>query len=466
MPGERRGFRWRVIAGMVGAVVVSLLLLGVASVVVARRELEANVRRSALEETRAAEAVVEDRLLVPDAQGVEGLMGELREIGDFEVLTLVDGEQVRSDDTLSLDDVPDSLREPGAGSETAAVETALGPFLVTATRFPPGVDYYLFFPLDRLHRDTVTLTRVVATTGGIVAVVVLAGTLLVSRRVLHPVDETAAAARRMAEGVLGTRVSVATGTFTDLGDAFNDMARALQETIERLADLEARQRQFVADVAHELRTPLTALATAADLLEPAVGELSGPQQRAAETLVQEVRRLRQMVLDLMEISRLDADVAEAEPQPVFLSRLLPQIIEHHPDAADIALEISGDPIAVGDPRRVHAMVRNLLDNAFEHGRSPVDVIARSVEDRVEVDVVDHGDGIPASIREHVFERFFKGDQARTGGRGSGLGLAIVRDNARRLQGDVVLCPQAGGEGARFRLILPAMAPLDAGGEAE
>lgn len=449
------GFRWRVVLATVAAMTAALVLLGSASVVVAHRELRAQHHGAALEETRAALAVVEERMNGADERRVAELNALLRSLGAFEVVAARGDAEIGSTPEVGLEQVPSSLRPPATDTATDTTTTPRGDYLVTATRTSQGIDYYLFFPLDRLQRDTAILMWIVAITGTVAVVAMLIGTLVASRRVLRPVDDTAEAARQLASGVLGTRVSVPSGSFADLGEAFNDMARALQQTVERLATMEARERQFVADVSHELRTPLTALATAADLFEPAISDLPpGPRRRAAETLVSEVRRLRRTVVDLMEISRLDAGVSAVAREPVSLRWLLGQFTEHHPQGRDVDLRIDGDPIALSDARRLHTIMRNLVDNAVEHGAPPIEITARTVDDQVEIEVTDHGPGVPATARDEIFERFVKADTSRSRTRGSGLGLSIVRDHVRQLGGDVVLRDTEPGTGACFLVTLP------------
>jgi two-component system sensor histidine kinase MtrB len=121
------------------------------------------------------------------------------------------------------------------------------------------------------------------------------------------------------------------------------------------------------------------------------------------------------------------------------------------------------PTLVADPRRLDAIVANLVGNAFEHGAPPVQVVVSATPDEVAVAVSDGGPGIPAADLPRIFDRFYKADPARPGGRGSGLGLAIARENAR-LHGGGVTVATAPGAGATFTLTLPrhVAEPLPAG----
>src|SRR5262249_29771574 len=142
------------------------------------------------------------------------------------------------------------------------------------------------------------------------ALVVLVATLVgrwLARGTLEPVGRASPAAHAVAEGLLATRLPVrGRDEFGAWAESFNRMAEALEAKISALSQAQARERRFTADVAHELRTPVTALVAAASLLREHLGALPANAQRPAELLVADVPRLRRLVDDLMEISRLDA----------------------------------------------------------------------------------------------------------------------------------------------------------------
>jgi two-component system sensor histidine kinase MtrB len=224
------------------------------------------------------------------------------------------------------------------------------------------------------------------------------------------------------------------GELAELGDAFNDMAGKLQRS-------QAQQRRFVADVAHELRTPLTAMLAAADGVSSA-----DPDRRlhAQELLVGQTRRLTRIVDDLLEISRFDAGQARLELEPVDLSELAKDAA--HTVAPEVSVHVSSvaDPVASVDVRRFHTILRNLVGNAVQHGAAPVQVRIDGRGDDVSVTVADEGPGVPAELASTIFERFVRGDRARTNGdgqRSTGLGLAIAHENAALHGGSITLAGQ-------------------------
>ena len=138
----------------------------------------------------------------------------------------------------------------------------------------------------------------------------------IARGILRPVDAAARAARRIADGDLTARVPEGgRDEFGRWAAEFNRMADALETTVGRLETAQQQNRRFVADVSHELRTPLTALVAEASLIEAGTDGMTPDARRAAELLVADVRRLRTLVDELMEISRFDADAERPALEP-------------------------------------------------------------------------------------------------------------------------------------------------------
>jgi signal transduction histidine kinase len=241
---------------------------------------------------------------------------------------------------------------------------------------------------------------------------------------------------------------------------FNRMADSLETTVASLEDAQQQNRRFVADVAHELRTPLTALVAEASLIESGLDGLSPDARRAAELLVTDVRRLRALVDDLMEISRFDAAAELPRLEPVDLGRIVTGVVATRlPEAA---VSIPRDPVVVdSDPRRLDRIIGNLLDNARNHAPgSPVEVALTTTREGVLVVVADRGPGVPYDALPHLFDRFFKADPSRRSG-SSGLGLAIAAEHAALLGASLRARSRPGG-GLVFVLTLPVTRSLPPG----
>jgi two-component system sensor histidine kinase SenX3 len=222
--------------------------------------------------------------------------------------------------------------------------------------------------------------------------------------------------------------------------------------------LETVRRDFVANISHELKTPVGALALLAETLlaeeEPAVA------QRLAKRLSTEALRVGRTIDDLLELSRIEADeIRHHEAVPV--AALFVDALERAQAAADqrqITLEVEEPPAdlaVVGDRRQILSATHNLLDNAVKYSEpgSAVQLRARRDGGWADIDVQDHGIGIPPRDLERIFERFYRVDRGRsreTGG--TGLGLAIVRHVASNHGGDVRVT-SVEGEGSTFTLRL-------------
>jgi two-component system sensor histidine kinase MtrB len=239
------------------------------------------------------------------------------------------------------------------------------------------------------------------------------------------------------------------------------MADALATKIEALSEAQARERRFTADVAHELRTPLTAIVNEASLLAEHIERMPADARRPAELLVEDVKRLRDLVEDLLEISRLEAGTQPVREERVDLGSLVDTALRSRGWRERVRLDAL-EVVLVTDPRRVERIVVNLIGNALEHGGRDVGVRVGADGVGAFVEVSDRGPGIAREDLPHLFDRFYKADPARTS-RGTGLGLAIALENARLLGGDVEVWSEAGA-GARFTLRLPVTKPLPGGEE--
>jgi len=388
------------------------------------------------------------------------LRGDVEEIVDFG-----DGKPYYSDAALSgaVDALPADLRSTvSAGHLGFAWQTLAGrPVLVVAGLAAAGPAIYFVFLAGSIDTALGQLRLGL----GIVALVALLLAMttagLIARGILRPVRSGSAAAARIAAGDLSARVAGGgTDEFARWAAEFNRMADSLESTVGRLAASESQNRRFVADVAHELRTPLTALVAEASLIEAGLEALPPDARRAAELLVADVRRLRTLVEDLMELSRFDANAEEAERRPVDLGRIVAAAVAARlPEAA---VSLPAEPVVVeSDVRRLDRIVGNLLDNARTHapGASVEVSLSREGNDAT-IAVVDRGPGVAPETLDHLFDRFFKAEPSRRSG-SSGLGLAIAAEHAALLGGTLAARARAGG-GLELVLTLPVTRSLPDG----
>jgi len=328
-------------------------------------------------------------------------------------------------------------------------------------------ELYYLFPLTN-EASTLDLVRSTVIGTGVLLVVLLgAVAAVVTRQVVAPVRSAARVAEQFSEGHLRERMAVrGEDDLARLAMAFNDMAASLEEQIHRLEELSAVQQRFVSDVSHELRTPLTTIRMAADLIFESRGELEPPAARSAELLQNQLDRFENLLSDLLEISRYDAGAAVLDLETIDLVSLVRRAVDSARPLAErrgteLIVTALEDPCQVEcDPRRVDRILRNLLDNAVEHGEGrPIDITVAGDGSAVAVTVRDYGVGLAEGDIAHVFDRFWRADpaRARTTG-GTGLGLSIASEDTR-LHAGWLEAWGARGEGACFRLTLPCRADV-------
>ncbi|HEY8471714.1 MAG TPA: MtrAB system histidine kinase MtrB [Natronosporangium sp.] len=327
------------------------------------------------------------------------------------------------------------------------------------------VALYYFFPLT-FEQETANDIRTIVLATGVMLVLLLAVvTGLVTRLVVRPVRLAARTAQRLSAGLLDQRMTV-TGEddLALLAASFNQMAANLQRQIVRLEEMSRLQRRFTSDVSHELRTPLTTVRMAADLIFNERASYPPEVARSAELLQNELDRFESLLTDLLEISRFDAGFASLDSEPTDLVPVVRQAVDRLSAicaraGCEVKLRLPDQPvIAEVDPRRVDRILRNLVENAAEHGEGrPVEVTLAANDTAAAVTVRDHGIGLRPEERKLVFNRFWRADpsRARQSG-GTGLGLSISLEDAR-LHGGWLEAWGEPNQGSQFRLTLPLRA---------
>ena len=265
-----------------------------------------------------------------DPAAADQLIAALERRAGFEAVVIADGEATSTSLSLGEAQVPDNLQTLVDGGGLAYERTEINgehELIVGGKPFGSQAEVYLFFSEEQLYADLRELAIVLAAgTGVLVALAGIFGALL-ARRALRPVAQASAAAQSLAEGLLDTRLPVERqDEFGVWAASFNEMADALEEKIEELSEAQARERRFTSDVAHELRTPLTALVNEAALLRDQLDLMPPDARRAGELLVRDVARLRRLVDELLEISRLDAGRESVERTRVDVAQLVGSII--------------------------------------------------------------------------------------------------------------------------------------------
>ena len=339
------------------------------------------------------------------------------------------------------------------------------PGLLVGAPFGSVYELYYFFPLAAQQQTIASIQQSLLVAGIAVVFLLAAVAWLVTRWVIIPVRLAAQGARRLSAGELDERMDVrGSDELALLATSFNEMAASLQEKLAELEDLSQVQRQFVSDVSHELRTPLTTIRIASDVLFGAKEAMDQAAARSAELLQSQLERFESLLTDLLEISRYDANAATLDAEPVDVCTIVLQSADVAQQLAErrgtkIEFRLPAEPcIAEVDRRRVERILRNLLQNAVEHGENKDTVVTAAMDSAaVAITVRDFGVGLHPGEEQLVFDRFWRADpaRARTSG-GTGLGLAIALEDAR-LHGGWLEAWGEPGRGSVFRLTLPRVA---------
>jgi signal transduction histidine kinase len=250
----------------------------------------------------------------------------------------------------------------------------------------------------------------------LVALAIGVGAFPVVRRVTRRLEKLKASVDALGAGELSARVTV------EGRDEVAQLATSFNRAAERIEVLVGAHKALLANASHELRTPLARIRMAVELMK----EGADPARRLE--LERDIAELDALIEEILLASRLDSMRESLHFEAVDLLGLAAEECARYEDA-----ELDGERLSVhGDPRLLRRMIRNLLENARQHGAPPIEMRVRSVDGRAEIRVCDHGAGVPEPERERVFEPFYRRAGASAG---AGLGLALVRQIARRHGGD-------------------------------
>ncbi len=286
---------------------------------------------------------------------------------------------------------------------------------------------------------------ILAALGG-AALAVLLG-LLLARTITRPVRDLTYAASALAAGKLNQQVQVRSK------DELGELTRAFNKMSADLDHANQLRKQMTADIAHDLRTPLAVIS---GYLEGLKDGIIKPSPKRFTAMYDEARYLQRLVEDLRTLSLADAGELSINRQPVQPRELVERLVNAFQNQAEknqVALKASveaGLPEIQMDPERMQQALGNLVSNALRYtpAGGEISIRARREADALLLEVTDTGSGISAEALPHIFERFYRADEARQES-GSGLGLAITRSLVE-LQGGTITAESAGeGKGSRF-----------------
>jgi signal transduction histidine kinase len=450
------GLRARItLAFGVGAMLLSAMV-GVTTWALTQQNLLEEFEANATERARANAEQVEQQVTPVLDEPVEALSSLVTPGGSNPVL-VIGGSWYPVTPQYSKDALPPDLREMVTRGQAARMRYDYQGETQLAVGIPLETGNAAYYEIASLSELENTLDSLGVSLIGAALATTLAGAALgwwTSRRVMKPFSNVGEAAKSIAGGKLSTRLEATEDPdLAPIANSFNEMAKALQERIERDAT-------FASTVSHELRSPLMTLTASISVLETARDDLPPRSKEAVDLLVADIQRFQQLVTDLLEITRFDTSSTSLNLMEVRLAELVMQSVGQSTDA-DIPLDIDAELAGVvvrADKRRLSRVIANLLDNAAKYGGGATRVELRRKGDDVQIAVEDDGPGVPEADRKRIFARFNRGSLARQRGDidGVGLGLALVSEHITIHGGTVWVEDKPDGTpGARFVMALPS-----------
>jgi two-component system OmpR family sensor kinase len=382
------------------------------------------------------------------------------------------------DKTLGHVEIRYSESEAVAPAPKIPAQVPLEKLLTVGSVGSSGLHYRVFAKRDPedtgitvaavpLHEVDQTLSRLLLVEGLVIGGVLLAlglSAYFVVRLGLRPLDRIEVTAGEIAAGQLSRRVSPADSRTEvgRLGLALNAMLDRLESAFAARTASEERLRQFLADASHELRTPLAAIRGYAELHRIGATEDAAGTDMAMRRIEEESKRMGVLVEDLLTLARLDEE-PELRRQSVDLTSLARDAAEDARATAPdrkISLSAPDSAIVSGDAHQLRQVLANLTRNALVHtpAGTPIEMSVVEDDERVTINVRDHGPGLPAKSDENIFDRFWRSEAGRGRGKaGAGLGLAIVQ-GVLDAHGGQITAQNAPGGGALFSVRLPKSAP--------
>jgi two-component system, OmpR family, sensor kinase len=352
-----------------------------------------------------------------------------------------------------------SLANPGKSFRTFSGKH--GGARCYARTFPAAGNSYNLVILASLHPESELLANIRIALGWLIPfTIVLAsiGGYFLARKSLAPVADMTSRADHIGEFTIHQRLPI-----QNPHDELGRLAATFNRLLDRLDAAFERQRRFIADASHEFRTPLAILQGESEVALSNDNRSVAEYRESLGILHQEARRLSRVVDDMFTLSRADAGQYPVAPREFYLDELAGDCVQSLRSLAaarSISLRVNSDhelPI-VADESLIRRMLLNLFDNAIKYTPTGgvVTIATCSASDQVEISVANDGPGIPIEMQPRIFERFFRGDQARTRGSsdaGAGLGLSIAKWIAEAHHGSLKLT-RSDSTGTVFTAILP------------
>ncbi len=449
-----RSFRLRLTAWYVGCFAALFMLLAAGLYGVLSRALTSRLDESLLSQTATAAALFQDEMEESKNDSAKSAAEAVSHmhLGAAKI-ALLDGAHVMgSSGTFDAAEVArlaggadaSAYSIPGARAAVYRFIFEKHPYAAVAAE-----------PLDAIEADLAAIRRAMFLALPLILGIAGAGGYWFATRGMAPLEAMAAQARRITGSNLDARLEIgdAAEELTALAESFNELLGRLDRSFDNM-------RRFVADASHELRTPVAVIRGEADVALSNERSVSEYKETLA-IILDESRRLSRLVDDLLNLARADAGRVKLQGQAFYWNDLLVECCRSVQSLAaaqkiDLECRSAADTPFFGDEELLRRMTLNLLDNAIRYTPAGGKVLAEleAHADGVRIRISDTGIGIGPDAAEHVFERFFRADKARSRENGGfGLGLAIVKWIAESHRGAVELASRP-GVGSTFTVTLP------------
>lgn len=280
-------------------------------------------------------------------------------------------------------------------------------------------------------------------------------------KITNPLRSIADGIKQIAEGRYHQRLQFAANyELTQIQDHFNQMAESLERAKEENKTLEASKQRMLVDIAHDLKTPITTIQGYVEALQLGLITDEAQRKRTLDLIHTKARRVVALIDDLFELSKLESPDYPFATKSQDLAELMRAIAAEYYDAFEaqrfrFCFEIPDQVVLVPfNEKLLHRALSNILSNALKHNPAGTEVSLRlaKAEHEVQIEISDDGVGIPARLREKVFEAFVRGDESRMSDGGTGLGLTICK-HIVELHGGRIHLDTSGGM-TSFRIAIP------------
>ncbi|MFW6309318.1 MAG: sensor histidine kinase [bacterium] len=330
-------------------------------------------------------------------------------------------------------------------------------FVYTSTPLPPSafMNGYLQIVRDMKTEgkfmDLLFMILVVTSLLGGVGAIFIG--YVVTRKTLKPISEITRTVNDFSVSDLSQRLDV-----QGPEDELTELARTFNSMLDRMEEAFYRQQQFVSDASHELRTPISVIQGYIDLLDRWGKKKVEIRDEAIEAIKNEVSNIKSIMESLLFLARGDSEEIEINKNEFSVKELVDEVIKETSmleEEIDIKASLPEEIKIFGDQRLIKQMLRIFVDNSIKYtpAGGEIDIRAQLVADKLQLEIEDTGCGIPKEDIPHIFERFYRVDEARSEKKGVGLGLSIARWIVEIHEGEIEVESEV-GTGTKITVFLP------------